>query len=107
MSARFRYRAEGAEARAWRLIATNVERHHGQFVTGRGKFIDGLCNGVETHMERLPWEARSRAYARIKLFKGFDAYIWPLWEHEDERGPRTDRITAAWLCYWMAREEGV
>lgn len=102
----FRYRREGKEARAWRRIAMNVERHRGQFVTNRGKFISGLCLGVETRMGRLPMEVRSRAYARILLFKGLDLVIWPLHENEDYRGKRTDRITAAWLCYWMARGEG-
>jgi len=97
---RFRYKPEGPEARAWRKIALRVEKDGGTYGG------EGLCAGM--------WKARVRRSvcasmsSRIQLFENNYLYYWPLtwnWD-EDERGQPSDRITAAWLCYWMAREEG-
>lgn len=104
---RFRYRAEGPEARAWREIAENVEQNDGVFIwshdESRRPLRGGLCAGVARRIDT------ASARELVGLFndgKGW-FYYWPVRDDIRFDGAcRTDRILAAWLCYWMAREAG-
>lgn len=102
---RFRYKPEGPEAKAWRNIALRVEKENGAY---------GLCYATNIALnlalvndgELVDDKIRNSVSSRIALFGDGPGFRWPIVRIEDHRGKRTDRITAAWLCYWMAREEG-
>lgn len=109
---RFRYKREGAEARAWKVIALRLERAEARATMYPQWFdlprrFDSLC----TFIADCPVNLRHTMRQRVWLFKrrNWSNYLhfWPTaCGSTDERGAATDRITAAWLCYWMAREEG-
>jgi len=103
---RFRYKREGAEARAWKRIAQHAEERHDIYQNSFG-YLRGLCMGIEMESRGKSDLFSDRMRTRLKLFDVGYVYYWPtVCGSTDERGAAADRITAAWLCYWMAREEG-
>lgn len=104
---RFRYKREGAEARAWKRIAQHVEECHGIYQNSFG-YPYGLCIGIKMESRGKSDLFSDRMRTRLELFDVGYVYYWPtsLTTDDPTRGRATDRITAAWLCYWMAREEG-
>lgn len=97
-----RYKPEGPEAKAWREVAERLES------TDR-EYHKGLCLMIYSHSTTMPQMSlrlqtfRPRHLSRVA---GLGYCWWPLFHNKDHRGKWTDRITAAWLLYWMAREEG-
>lgn len=95
---------ESTEAKYWRKIAEQVEKEGGVYN------YDGLCHGVYTEVPKRFARLRRSMFARINLFDNGQTWFWPIsaselvW-NDAEVIYKTDRILAAWLCYWMCRME--
>lgn len=100
--------SEGKEAKAWREIAENVERHHGEWSSGTNRH--GLCCAVlhvsdDGRMSSLRLQSRMERRARLFVPDWSTGYWWNL-RQRSVGTPAKGRTLAAWFLYWMAREEG-
>lgn len=107
---RFRYKREGDEARAWKRMALSLEQTERENARPHPypTLYPGLCELVSMAPRALRVSMRQRVRLFHRRGAGDIEYFWPVWTNSGlgDMGHATDRITAAWLCYWMAREEG-